>query len=265
MGNQSSSPTLFFQIIRNKDDAQRILEQAEQRDLYLSECRDNRTNAIARKFCSYSPNYVAFDEEQRYAHVLQESIEQLPLRLRSDLQHIQIIPLMYSADGGMPHTRPYNIICIPNLTQLQSISTLKHELWHIHQRNFQPQWTAIFNKLGWAEYTGTIPASLEDHRRLNPDTVDCPLWIYQAKWIPIPIFTDISHPVLSQVEIWFYHATEQYHVKRIPSSLAIEFPDLPQSAYEHPRELTAYLLAEPNKYRHTPAWSIISSMLPDCE
>ena len=172
---------------------------------------------------------------------------------------------MYSADGGMPHTRPYDMICVPNLKQLQSISTLKHELWHIHQRNFQPQWTAIFNKLGWTEYKGSIPASFEDHRRLNPDTIDCPLWIYQNKWIPVPIFTDISNPVLSQVEIWFYHATEQYHVRRIPSSLAIEFPELPQSAYEHPRELTAYLLAEPDKYRHTPAWSIISSMLPGCE
>ena len=265
MGNQPSIQQISFQIVSNKDDAQRMLQQAEQRDLYLAECRDNRTNAVARKFCSYSPNYIAFDEGQQYAHLLQDSIEQLPSRLRSDLQRIHIIPLMYSADGGMPHTRPYDMICVPNLKQLQSISTLKHELWHIHQRNFQPQWTAIFNKLGWTEYKGSIPASFEDHRRLNPDTIDCPLWIYQNKWIPVPIFTDISNPVLSQVEIWFYHATEQYHVRRIPSSLAIEFPELPQSAYEHPRELTAYLLAEPDKYRHTPAWSIISSMLPNCE
>ena len=265
MGNQPSSQGISFQIVSNKDNAQQLLKQAEQRDLYLAECSHNRTNSIARKTCSYFPNYVSFDEDQRYSHMLQESIDQLPLRLRSDLQLIQIIPLMYSADGGMPHTRPYNMICVPNLKQLQSISTLKHELWHIHQRNFQPKWTAIFNKLGWTEYHGKLPASFDDNYRLNPDTIDCPLWVYQNKWVPVPIFTDISNPILSHVEIWFYHATENYHVRRIPPSLAMEFPDLPQSAYEHPCELTAYLLSEPDKYRHTPAWAIISSMLPDCE
>lgn len=265
MGNQPPSQGISFQIISNKDEAQRILDQAEQRDLYLEECSHNRTNSIARKSCNYSANRISFDESQQYTHMLEEMIPQLPLRLRSDLQQIQIIPLMYSADGGMPHTRPYNIICVPNLKQLQTISTLKHELWHIHQRNFQPQWTAIFNKLGWTEYKGQLPKSFDEHSRLNPDTIDCPLWIYQNKWVPVPIFTDISNPILSQVEIWFYHATEHYHVRRVPSSLAIEFPDLPQSAYEHPRELTAYLLAEPDKYRHTPAWAIISKMLPGCE
>ena len=265
MGNQPSTKHISFEIVSNKDDANRMLQQAEQRDLYLAECHDNRVNSAARKSCNYSPNYVSFDESQQYAHMLEESISQLPLRLRSDLQLIYIIPLMYSADGGMPHTRPYHMICVPHLKQLQSIITLKHELWHIHQRNFQEQWATIFSKLGWTEYKGSIPASFDNNRRLNPDTVDCPLWIYQNKWIPFPIFTDISNPVLSHVEIWFYHATENYHVRRVPSSLAIEFPDLPQSAYEHPRELTAYLLAEPAKYRHTPAWKIISELLPGCE
>lgn len=265
MGNQPSTQQISFELLGNKGDAQQMLQQAEQRDLYVAECRDNRVNAAARRSCIYAPNYVSFDESQQYEHMLEESIPQLPLRLRSDLQQIHIIPLMYSADGGMPHTRPYNMICVPHLHQLKTISTLKHELWHVHQRNFQEQWATIFNKLGWTEYKGTIPSSFEDNRRLNPDTVDSPLWIYQDKWIPFPIFTDISRPVLSQVEIWFYHPTEKYHVKRIPSSLAVEFPDLPQSAYEHPRELTAYLLAEPDKYRHTPAWKIISALLPGCE
>ena len=265
MGNQPSSQGLSFQFVNNKDDAHRILQQAEQRDFYIEECRDSRTNSAARKSCSYFPNHVSVNDGQQYTLILQNSIPQLPPRLRSDLAMIHIIPLMYSADGGMPHTRPYNMICVPNLKQLESISTLKHELWHVHQRNFQTQWVAIFNKLGWAEYRGNIPASFENNRRLNPDTVDCPFWIYQNTWIPVPIFTDISNPVLSQVEIWFYHATEHYHTKKIPTSLANEFPNLPQSAYEHPRELTAYLLAEPDKYRHTPAWKIIYNMMPGCE
>jgi hypothetical protein len=265
MGNQTSSPTISFNVVSNKNEARLLLKEAEERDLYLAECNDNRTNSAARKSCVYAPNYLFNDHGQGYNHILQSSISQLPPRLRSDLQKIHIIPLMYSADGGMPHTRPYNMICVPNMKQLESLSTLKHELWHVHQRNFQPQWAAIFKKLGWTEYTGQIPESFDNHRRLNPDTVDCPYWIYQNTWVPVPIFTDISKPVLNQVEIWFYHATDHYHVKKIPSSLAAEFPDLPQSAYEHPRELTAYLLAEPDKYRHTPAWKIISGLMPGCE
>lgn len=265
MGNQSSSPSISFKVATNKNEARLLLKEAEERDLYLAECNDNRTNSAARKSFVYAPNYMLNDQGQGYTNALQLSIPQLPPRLRSDLQQIHIIPLMYSADGGMPHTRPYNIICVPNMKQLESIVTLKHELWHVHQRNFQPQWTAIFNKLGWTEYKGRIPESFDNNRRLNPDTIDCPYWIYQNTWVPVPIFTDISKPVIQSVEIWFYNVKEQYHVKKIPSSLAVEFPDLPQSAYEHPRELTAYLLSEPDKYRHTPAWKIISSMMPECE
>ena len=67
MGNQPSLQQISFQIVGNKDEATAILQQAEQRDLYLAECRDNRTNAAARKTCSYYPNYVSFDESQRYA------------------------------------------------------------------------------------------------------------------------------------------------------------------------------------------------------
>ena len=265
MGNQSSSSSISFNVVANKNEARKLLNEAEERDFYLAECNDNRTNSTARKSCVYAPNYIFNDHGQEYNSRLQISISQLPPRLRSDLQQIHIIPLMYSADGGMPHTRPYNMICVPNITQLDSLDTLKHELWHVHQRNFQPQWAAIFGKLGWTEYNGQLPESFDNHRRLNPDTIDCPYWIYQHTWVPVPIFTDISKPVLNQVEIWFYNIKDKYHVKKIPDALAADFPNLPQSAYEHPRELTAYLLAEPDKYRHTPAWKIISGLMPGCE
>ena len=187
------------------------------------------------------------------------------MRLRLDLNTISIIPLMFSADGGMPHTRPYNMICVPNLKHLESLNTLIHELWHIHQRNFQSLWTTIFTALGWTEWKGELPILLDENRRYNPDTIDTPLWIYRNKWVPVPIFKDIASPKIGEVEIWFYDTEQKYHVKTIPPSLSYEFPNLPSSAYEHPRELTAYLLADLNQYRFTRAWSIIHKFLPDCE
>ena len=266
MGNtESSQQSLSFHFILHKEEANQFLQEAEQRDLYLAECRDNKANSKARQSSTYAANHVSFDDGQHYQQWLQDAIPALPSRLRSDLGSINIIPLMYSADGGMPHTRPYNMICVPHLKHLESMSTLTHELWHVHQRNYQSAWKTIFAKLGWTEWTGTLPPSLEENRRYNPDTIDSPLWIYQNKWVPLPIFTDISNPVLGNVDIWFYHADKKYHAKTIPPSLAMEFPDLPPSAYEHPRELTAYLLAEPRKYRSTSAWNVITSVMPGCE
>jgi hypothetical protein len=264
MGNHTSSQ-LNFNFIFNKDEANRLLESAEQKDFYLAECHDNKVNSLARKTFTYTANYVSFDDAQHYQQWLQDTITRLPMRLRSDLNTISIIPLMYSADGGMPHTRPYNIICIPHLKHLESISTLIHELWHVHQRNFQPLWENIFRALGWTEWKGSLPVLLEEHRRYNPDTIDSPLWIYKNKWVPVPIFKDIMNPIIGEVEIWFYDIEQKYHTKTIPPSLSQEFPNLPSSAYEHPRELSAYLLADTNIYSNTKAYSIIRAILPDSE
>jgi hypothetical protein len=37
----------------------------------------------------------------------------------------------------------------------------------------------------------------------------------------------------------------------IPDDLVTEFPSVPDSAYEHPRELSAYLLSEPTLYANS--------------
>ena len=264
MGNHESSQ-LNFNFIFNKEEANQLLKSAEQKDFYLAECHDNKANSSARRSLTYTGNYVSFDDAQHYQQWLQDAISTLPIRLRSDLSTISIVPLMFSADGGMPHTRPYNMICVPNLKHLESISTLTHELWHVHQRNFQPLWATIFTALGWTEWKGTLPILLEENRRYNPDTIDSPLWIYRNRWVSVPIFKNITSPQIGDVEIWFYDVEQEYHVKTIPASLSSEFPNLPSSAYEHPRELTAYLLADINLYRNSKAWSIIRTILPGSE
>jgi hypothetical protein len=73
--------------------------------------------------------------------------------------------------------------------------------------------------------------------------VDSPLWCYQKTWVPVPIFRDITQPKVNEVSIWFFHITLRYHVKNIPKEFEI-YRSMPMSAYEHPREMAAYLLSD---------------------
>jgi apocytochrome f len=141
----------------------------------------------------------------------------------------------------MPHTRPLSrnedVICFSDIKQIYSISTLVHELWHIHQRKYHTLWEKIFNIQGWRKWYDTIPVDLETNRRYNPDTIDCPLWIFNEKWIPIPIFRDISNPKIGEVDIWFYCPQDGVRTKNIPYILKEYYSELtPIDAYENPRE-----------------------------
>ena len=135
MGSTASQPTsLHFTLISNKRAADTLLREAERKDRYLEECHDDRSNGLARKQMTYAANSISPHEAEQYRVILHNLLPQIPMRLRADLQDIQIISLMPTADGGMPHTRPPNLICFPNLSQVSSLSTMIHELWHVHQR-----------------------------------------------------------------------------------------------------------------------------------
>jgi hypothetical protein len=263
MGNAESHPThLKLKMVDNKRIAERLLQDAEAIDFYLDTCRHDPMNAKARRKLNYAINSLSSKEYEYYQSALDKIVKQLPKRLQMDLQEVSILSLMPSADGGMPHTRPYQLICFPHIEQVKtSLSTMIHELWHVHQRKYKETWTRVFEQLGWSEWSGRLPAFLEKNRRLNPDTIDSPLWVYQNTWVPVPVFRDISLPSVGEVDIWFYHVNEEYHLKQIPSKMEVFFPNLPQSAYEHPREITAYLLADHSLYTDSPAMkSLLSSV-----
>lgn len=255
MGN---TPTqLKFIFIDTKRVAAQLLIDAEGIDSYLNTCYTHPMNAKARRRQNYAANLVSPKDATHYQSVLDKTIPQLPMRLRMDLHTVPVIALMPSADGGMPHTRPHSMICFSQLEQINSLSTIIHELWHVHQRKYKDTWIKVFEQMGWKEWTGHLPSFLEKHRRINPDTIDSPLWIYQDTWIPVPIFQDIALPSLSDVDIWYYHAKEDHHVKQIPREM--EIPGLPKSAYEHPREISAYLLADHSMYHDSPAFKTLLS------
>jgi len=261
MGHASSRSALALTLIDSKRTAQDLLQEAERADFYLEECRDDAINALARRRLAYSANSITPAESISYQAHLNQMIPLLPLRLQLDLGDIRIVPLMPSADGGMPHTRPGNVVCYPILSQLHSKSTLTHELWHVHQRTFQEEWQSLFEQLGWTPWNGVLPPLMEKNRRFNPDTIDHPLWVYQNTWVPVPIFNDSATPLLHEVSIWWYHCIEKYHVKQIPTAIQNQFPGMPPSSYEHPRELTAYLLADAAEHRNNPALRTILTIL----
>jgi hypothetical protein len=161
---------------------------------------------------------------------------------------------MPTSDGGMPHTRPNDIICYPDISKFFSASTLIHELWHVHQRKYKQMWDDVFEKLHWKKWNGTLPLSLEKNRRYNPDTIDSPLYIFKDCWIPIPIFEDITKPKVNEVYIWFYNVVTGYHIRTVPDEMMKYFPNLQISGYEHPREITAYMLSQPDQYMDSPGF-----------
>jgi hypothetical protein len=246
MGNQSSS--ILFNIVADKSEAQKLLDKAEQKDFYLEECNDDQINSLARKNLSYSANGMTGQDYTFFKVVIDNSKGKIPIRLENDLKYINLVQLMPSADGGMPHTRPDNVICYPDITKTFSYKTLIHELWHIHQRLYVSEWESVFGHIGWEPWTGKLPSRLEMARRFNPDTIDSPLWCYQKTWVPVPIFRDLTRPDVTEVDIWFYHVSLKYHVKSTPKEMENVYGELSWSAYEHPREIAAYLLSDPDRY-----------------
>lgn len=262
MGNTISQSTkLSFNIIMNKTTAQELLNNAEKEDMYLEECRDDSINALARRNMTYSANMISLKDYNYAYSFLESTLPFLPKRLQNELEEIKIIQLLPSADGGMPHTRPGNIICFPDISQVFSKTTLIHELWHIHQRLYQDLWLQVFKGLGWLPWTGVLPEKLEKYCRFNPDTLDAPLWIYNNKWVSVPVFKDITKPNVSQVDIWFYNVIRGYYTREIPNEISDIYRDMPSSAYEHPRELTAYMLSEPTHYLETIGYKKLIELL----
>jgi hypothetical protein len=254
MGNKTPT-SLTFRLIETKIEAQQLLDGAEKLDFYLSECHDDRSNSYARRSLTYVANTMSM-LDTRFCTVTLDTLKtQLPKRLIDELGEIRIIQLMPSADGGMPHTRPYNIVCYPDISQVASINTLTHELWHVHQRNFQELWTKVFNKLGWKAWNTRLPIHLESNRRYNPDTIDTPLWVFKETWLPLPIFNDISLPKIKETSMWFYNVKTELISKKIPVEISEYFPNLPMSAYEHPRELTAYMLSDPDSQKDSQGYA----------
>jgi hypothetical protein len=206
----------------NATKAQEMLDLAESQDGYLAACKASETNRKARIFC------------QMHAWNDQSSA---PI-----VKGATVIILPSSAEGGMPHTRAGNIICIPVYHPKDRLyETLAHELLHIDQRNRPEVWRQKLLEEGWSPVdTSELPSEWVRRCRLNPDTMAARWWAWEGRYVPLPVFVREDKPDLREVEIRWYDRKEKLVGTQIPVTLTRRYGTLGSASLEHPYELFAY-------------------------
>ena len=215
-----------------------ILDKAELLDGYRSAVRVSRLNAAARAEQTYDLDTLT---PAAYT-ALGKALGSVPLAAQAELAILHP-----TADGGMPHTRPPNVICLPKgvcptaeQPSRQFIDTLAHEAIHVHQRLNPELWAAYLNTRGWTPVAASkIPAEFRERIRLNPDTLQTPFWAWKRVYVPLPLFPKWREPKgLGDVTIEWLNLTTGALFHDPPA----RFGAKGLAALEHPYELTAYEL-----------------------
>lgn len=194
------------------------LRDAEFIDGYFEKIQADPVNRLARQDLSYS----AFSEK----------VDQW--------LGTEIVTMHPSAEAGMPHTRPPNIICIPvYYPDSRREETLRHEYVHVDQRNRRDVWNTFFRKEGWSRVDDSeIPERWLRRCRMNPDTIDQRFWAWKGQYVPLPLFEREDKPDLRQVSVQWWDQESGVRMPEAPRSFLEKYGSMP-SQPEHPRELTA--------------------------
>jgi hypothetical protein len=198
------------------------LRQAESLDNFFAKVQQNPVNRRARESLSYLP-------VQNYTEPW--------------LGNTEIVTMNPTAEAGMPHTRPPNIICMPQwFPETKRAETLAHEYVHIHQRQNTDRWNKYFQKEGWSRIDPyELPERFVNRCRMNPDTVDQPFWSWKDRYVPLPLFEREDKPQLRQVVVQWYDRETGVRQPDAPRSFLEVYGSAPQP--EHPRELAAVEIA----------------------
>lgn len=200
------------------------LQEAETYDHFFRKVASDPMNSAARENLSY----IAMSEITK------------PYLLNTE-----IVSMHPTAEAGLPHTRPPNIICIPMYyPQSRMQTTLQHELIHIDQRRRKYKWDVFFEKEGWRQLPQSeIPERWLQRCRMNPDTIDDRFWAWQGRHIPLPLYVREDKPDLRHVVIQWWDKETGIRQPEAPRSFQERYGYMP-SQPEHPRELAAVELAE---------------------
>lgn len=214
-----------------------ILSIAERYDGYRSRCSQDILNQSARSSQSYT---------------------QMNLLLQPAPYKAQMVQLHPTADAGLPHTRPPNLICVPAYYPMNN-ETLLHELLHLHQRNEVEKWENKFSAQGWIPCPDeTIPERWRRRCRLNPDTLSQRFYSWQNQWVPLPMFEREDKPDLRQCIVRWWDQKSGSLTTEPPASFVAAFgKNHPQP--EHPREVSAVILAR--QFRES-QWEDLEEYLP---
>ncbi len=238
---------MYFNILTPYN-ATKLLESAEKQDNYIEEINGSHSNTYARNGSIYTPKRL--NEREYFTHrmVLLQKIREIPL-LPPCKKPINIIIMDDTADHGLPHTRPNNIICIPYKILLGSDEDLKeiifHEMVHIWQRENPIETDALYTT-GWKCTRSS--ADVVEGERINPDAMD--LWVWSSVdypdelYIVRPRFTrqDAAGAKLNDIRMTFYNITKIESSIIVPETLYNMYGSYSKtSAMEHPNEMMAYM------------------------
>lgn len=239
MGGSYSVPFEFFTLDRTG--AAHALAEAEQMDQYRGLCAESRLNATARPgVYEAAPTGLA----QNYDFLA--AFAKMPNWLKTGSGPTRILALNPAADGGLPHTRAPNIICLPAYYPADKLqTTLHHELLHVHQRMNLDKWLRVYAALGYEPWYGELPFELERQRRINPDTLIMPLFSWHRTWVAVPAFKSTYLPRLNDARVMWYNTATDIWYPHPPQEWIAMFGDAPTAVQEHPHELAAYWLSEP--------------------
>jgi hypothetical protein len=214
-----------------------ILAIAESFDGYRYRCLLDPLNKSARSTHSYS---------------------QMSSEIQDAPYNAKIVQLYPTADAGLPHTRPPNLICVPAYYPMNN-ETLLHELLHLHQRNHSEEWESKFKMQGWEMFPEQFVPDRWRHRcRLNPDTLSSRFYSWENRWIPLPMFEREDKPDLRHCVVRWWDQKSGSLTSDPPSSFVAAFgKNHPQP--EHPREVSAVILA---RQFHQSTWDELESHLP---
>ena len=224
------------------------LFRAEALDNYRKLVEDSSLNRAARKNQAYMPA----------VHTVDMAIPDADLH--EPWPNGQVVWMEPTADNGLPHTRPPNLICmsrtIPD-SELQR--TLLHERVHISQRLHPDAWKKILAETwNFKPWNGQLPADIENRRRLNPDTLLMPFFIWKDTYVPVELFKNASNPSLTETDTIWWDAKSRTVFREPPPGWTAFF-GFRANGSEHPFELIAYMVAE--KKTNSPAFAAIQPRL----
>lgn len=216
-----------------------ILMIAEAADSYRRECSNSFLNDEARKGQVYELSNIS----NVALTSLRTAVESIPL-----YDNCEIVILNSSADNGFPHTRPKNIVCLPDSMCKEEaspkfIETLIHEAIHVHQRLNRGLWVTSLQRVGWTPVNSyDIPPEFKELLRLNPDTILEPFWSWSKYYVPLCLFRNRSKPSLSDTAVQWLDLRTDSLFKEPPKGFKEAYPQHIHQM-EHPYEIYAEIFA----------------------
>jgi hypothetical protein len=219
-----------------------LLRLAEEEDGFRAAIAASVPNRLARQGDQYIPFFVGEQQAKR----LREEVRAIEL-----LNGANVIVMHPSAESGLPHTRPRQIVCMPasyieTATRDQLAETLRHEAIHLEQRLRPAMWEAYAKRQGWTPVpTTAIPESYRLACRINPDTFrPTPFWAWEGVYVPLPLFIPKPNATLQDCEIRWLDIRTGSAAAMVdpPASFRQRYGNSPQP--EHPFEIFAVDCAE---------------------